>query len=179
MWRERDVCECKADFDGTKRSKARLAKEVVALANSTGGCLVYGVDVSGNAIGIDGSTVKALDPARVGDYLRSYINDQPVSLEVLVVVEGDATLVIIDVALAARTPIVMERDGNVGEGDRREQLFRSGEVIVRDHTQAHPASRKDFDRWREEAQRNGELVLRLSSPRRMHREMNYVWWASR
>jgi predicted HTH transcriptional regulator len=52
-WGEHDSRECKASFDGSSRDKARLVREIVAMANSGGGILVYGVDDAGVVVGLD------------------------------------------------------------------------------------------------------------------------------
>lgn len=155
---ERSVVEHKRGFDGSTRDKVRLVKEVVALANAAGGEIQYGVDPTGVVVGVPQSTVTRLDASRVGGYLRSYIRDQVIDVEVEVRTIGQATVVVIQVAPTAEPPVVMERDGNFDDGNGQESLFKRGDVMVRDFTQACPAAPKDFARWREMARRAGELA---------------------
>lgn len=155
-WPETGEVECKVAFDGSNRDKAHLAKEVVALANTGGGLIIYGVDRHGHAVGLPADSVTLLDPARVGDYVGRYIGNQRVVLSVSTHAEGETVLVQIAVSGHDRPPVVMERPGTFGDGSRQETLFEAGAVFVRRDTKACPAQRADFERWLIDAEERGE-----------------------
>lgn len=159
MLRDEVTCEeHKIDFDGSTKAKAQLVKEIVAMANAAGGRILVGVDPEGHVVGVDRSCVVRLDPSRVGDYVSSFVGDQPVLVEVRRQVHGDLErlVVCIEVAACAEPPIVMERDGTYSVDGRQEMAFPAGAVIVRDSTSARPARRADYRRWIAAAHRRGE-----------------------
>lgn len=148
--------EHKQGFDGSTRAKVQLVKELIAMANSNGGSVVYGVNDTGIAVGVDSETIRRLDQSRLGGYLSSYVGDQRVELEVNSEIVNGARVVRIRVALCTSPPIVMEADGTCPNGARQETLFRAGTALVRDHTSARPARRADFVRWIAAAEKRGE-----------------------
>lgn len=154
-WAEHDHLECKATFDGTTHDKARLARELVALANAGGGALVYGVDDDRVVVGVDAQTLGRLDAAKIGDYLSKYIGDQRLTLTVQVH-EGESVVVEIQVEPHPRPPVVMVQDGTYGSATDQKTLFRRGDVLTRSATQARPAGPADLHRWLYEAEQRGE-----------------------
>jgi hypothetical protein len=155
-WAEHDHLECKVGFDGSAHDKARLAREVVALANAGGGGLVYGVDDDRREVGVDHATLGRLDAAKVGDYLGKYIGEQRIGTTVDVHEVGKSWIVEIRVEGHPAPPVVMVSDGTHGSGTQQKTLFRRGDVLTRSSTRARLAGPADIARWLEAAERRGE-----------------------
>jgi hypothetical protein len=64
--------EFKLDFDGSNASWLDVLKHLLAMANSGGGTLVFGVDRDGNRRGLATSLLVTFDPANVTNKLRKY-----------------------------------------------------------------------------------------------------------
>jgi hypothetical protein len=69
---ERAELELKAAFNKSKPAWLDLLKHVVAMANSGGGAIIFGVDKNGNKAGLADSLLNDLDAANVSNKLGSY-----------------------------------------------------------------------------------------------------------
>ena len=67
---ERVHFELKREFASGPRAWAELSKDIVALANTGGGVILFGVDDDGTRQGLAPSLLSVLDPAKVTDQLR-------------------------------------------------------------------------------------------------------------
>lgn len=68
---EDDRLDLKVSFDRDKTGWANLCRQAVALHNSGGGLLLFGVDDAGGRVGLASSLVRAFDPANVNNQLSS------------------------------------------------------------------------------------------------------------
>ena len=71
--RESKTVEFKSEFDPTSRGAwCEILKDVVAMANSGGGAIVFGLEGGGRPSGVDIEGVLGLDPAEVVDQVFAY-----------------------------------------------------------------------------------------------------------
>ena len=62
---ETTSCDLKTSFDGSNRSWVNIAKDIVAMSNSGGGIIVFGVDDDGRRVGLEEPLLSLMDPARI------------------------------------------------------------------------------------------------------------------
>ena len=67
---ETALCDLKAEFD-PQRSWPDLAKDIVAMSNSGGGILIFGISDDGRRIGLHRSLVKEFDAARINSRIEA------------------------------------------------------------------------------------------------------------
>ena len=63
-------CDLKTAFDGSNQAWVSLAKDIVAMSNSGGGVIVFGVDDNGHRVGLKQSLLDSMDPARINGQIE-------------------------------------------------------------------------------------------------------------
>ena len=63
-------CDLKTAFDGSNQAWASLAKDIVAMSNSGGGVIVFGVDDNGHRAGLKESLLDHMDPAKINGQIE-------------------------------------------------------------------------------------------------------------
>jgi Putative DNA-binding domain len=142
--RESKYVEFKEAFDGTGRAWCRLVKAVVAMANSGGGVIVFGVRNDGKAVGKVVSTILAIDPADVTNKINSYTSVQFSGFDIL---EGKRSgrRVALFVVQPASTPIVFTRDGTYQDNQGKpKSVFSIGTVLFRHGAKSEPGNTDDL-----------------------------------
>ena len=71
--RESKHIEFKESIDpSSKQDWCEIIKDLIAIANSGGGAILFGVNNKGVPTGINLSSIKTLDPARIADNIHNY-----------------------------------------------------------------------------------------------------------
>ena len=143
--------EFKADFDGSTRAWLQLIVEGVALANSGGGVLIYGVSDDGQRVGSPGAVESDLDSASINNRLRQYSPQSTFRCATQAFSYYRRTFVAVGFA-SSDGIIVFDKDGNFEEAGKTRVAFRSGPVYIRRTGQKAPATQAEVT----------ELVRRLS-----------------
>jgi hypothetical protein len=122
----------------------QLARSVLAMHNSGGGVIVFGLDSSGQPVGGDLTAVRAIDPVQVSDKSKHY-TDRPlpgVQREEFEKNGGTYPGWIIPPALI---PLPFSRTGDVHTGlGKPEKLFHPGQIYVRRGASSVPADAGDM-----------------------------------
>jgi hypothetical protein len=129
--RESKQIEFKIEFDPSSAGEwCEIVKDIVALANSGGGIIVFGLDNSGNPHGTDVSAVRAIDPADISNKLSKYIGTVPLGVSVCDLNKADQELAAF-VVEDAQTPVVFQRPGtyDIG-GGKQKTAFSVGTVYL-------------------------------------------------
>ena len=63
-------CDLKRVFDGSNQAWVNLAKDIVAMSNSGGGVIVFGVDDNGHRVGLKQSLLNLMDPAQINGQIE-------------------------------------------------------------------------------------------------------------
>jgi predicted HTH transcriptional regulator len=125
-----------------------LVKDVVAIANSGGGCIIYGRSDT-EVFGLGEDATKSLDRAKVADLVEKYIGPGLVQIshELQKPKEGK-TVVVISIAPAA-FPLVVSRDGSWRPpGEKFDKtVLRKGDIWVRHSSKNERASYEDVRSW--------------------------------
>jgi len=142
---ESSSVDYKASFDTDSSADwLEVVKDVVALANSGGGVLIFGIADDGNPSAFDCAALDKLDPAVLTDKIHKYTGQQFHAFTFLPVVKRGKTLFAIAVE-ATRVPIVFSKPGtyDVG-GGKQKTAFSSGTVYFRHGAKSEPANADDL-----------------------------------
>jgi hypothetical protein len=121
-----------------------IIKDIIAIANSGGGAILFGADNRGKPTGENVSAVLALDPAVVTDKIHSYTETQFADFEITEAHKAKRVVAALVVG-AATIPIVFTRAGTYPvEGGRQKTAFAKGTVYFRHGAKSEPASRDDL-----------------------------------
>ncbi len=122
----------------------QLVKDVIAMANSGGGCLIVGVNDDGTSSGADVSALLSLDPAILTDRVAKYTSTQFGRFEILPLPRDSSTLGLI-IVYGADRPIVFEKPGAYEQprGTAR-TAFQMGAIYFRHGAKSEPATNDDI-----------------------------------
>lgn len=132
----------KSAYDPSDSSqKVKLAKHVMAMANTFGGYVIIGVDDDGRRNGLSKTDIDAIDEATVRAQIAGYAS-VPIPLFVAKPIEHDGlSFAIITILPVTNTLVVAVADGNIPG----ETLFRKGEVLVRHGSASVRWNQKDAE----------------------------------
>jgi len=118
----------KSEYDPSDTThKVKLAKHVLAMANTAGGYVVVGVHDDGQRRGLYKAAVDRIDEAVVRSQIAGYTS-VPIPLFVAKPIEHEGlTFAIVTVLPVTHTIVVAVADGNSPD----KTLFRKGDVLVR------------------------------------------------
>jgi hypothetical protein len=161
--RESRRVEFKSSLDvRSEQAWCEVIRDLVAMANSGGGVILFGVDSKGEPSG----AVPALDAAQISDKLRQYADSHFSNLEIAEVTRDGAPIVALVVGEAV-TPIVFTKPGSYATADGKQKtVFNPGTVYFRHGARSRPGTTEDLA---EAINRRVETVRRswLSAVRRV------------
>jgi hypothetical protein len=135
----------KASFDATAAADwLEVAKDIVALANSGGGAIIFGIADDGTASAFDCAALNALDPATVTDKIFRYTGQQFRAFTFLKAVRKGRPLFAIAVERTS-VPIAFSKPGtyDVG-GGKQKTAFSAGTVYFRHGAKSEPGNSDDL-----------------------------------
>lgn len=145
--RESKQIEFKIGFDPSSAGEwCEIVKDVVALANSGGGIIVFGLDSSGIPHGTDVAAICAIDPADISNKLSKYIGTVPIGVSVCDLEKAGARLAAF-VVVDAETPVVFQKPGtyDIG-GGKQKTAFSAGTIYFRHSAKSEPGTSDDIRR---------------------------------
>lgn len=121
-----------------------IIKDIVAMANSGGGCLLIGVKDDGTPSGWDGNYLLEFDPAMITDKIAKYTGEQYDGFEIQEVEKNGYKLVAIMID-AVSIPLIFIQQGNydIGEG-KQKSAFSKGTIYFRHGTKSEPGNNIDL-----------------------------------
>lgn len=143
--RESRRIEFKRGFDaGVPGSWCELIKDIVALANSGGGVIVFGLESNGRPSGESVAEIAELDPADVTNKVAKYIGTPSFDVEAATPRKNRRNLYALAIS-GAPVPHVFERPGtyNVGDG-KQKAAFAQGTVYFRHGAKSEPGTVDDI-----------------------------------
>lgn len=162
MQHEAKQHDLKLTFNSSdERAKVDLIKNLIAMANSGGGEIIFGCDETSEP-GVEEQVVDSLDSARLADF--AYKFTKPINLDLSHAVrqlENGYFLCSVHVA-AVEYPIVMAEKGDWRGMDsgRDKSLFVKGDIWVRHSSKTERATYEDLRRWMEQAKKlERDLIL--------------------
>lgn len=145
--RESKYIEFKSAFDVESAAEwCEIVKDIVALCNSGGGVIVFGLDNRGNPTGFDPSPVLEIDPAVITDKVCKYSAVQFSEFEINEGTKGRARLAIFRV-YPRKNPIVFNKPGTYETKPGKQQTaFSKGTVYFRHGAKSEPGDSSDLRR---------------------------------
>ena len=143
--RESKDVEFKSKFDPTSSSEwCEIIKDVVALANSGGGIIVFGLDNLAGPTNEDLNPIAKIDPAEITNKLAKYTGSVQPELEIQEIQKGDHVLQAFVVQPTA-IPVVFQKPGtyDIGSGKQR-TAFAQGTVYFRHGAKSEPGTSDDI-----------------------------------
>ncbi len=135
----------KESFDvGSNGDWLEIVKDVVAMANSGGGCIIIGLRDDGLPSGADVSSVVAVDPATLTDKIYKYTGAQFHGFDILGAVKVAAEVCLIRV-YGCRVPLVFTKVGTYETAPgKQKNAFSMGALYFRHGAKSEPATTDDL-----------------------------------
>jgi hypothetical protein len=137
----------KGQFEDTTECWCALIKDIVAMANSGGGILVFGANSDGSPSGADCNAFLKFDLAVISSKVFKWAGHEFAELETVSVKrrDGDFPALIIG---EADVPIPFSRPGEWEKPDGKKKTeFAEGTVYFRHGAKSAPGTRADFSKW--------------------------------
>lgn len=137
--------EYKASFDLQSQADwLEIMKDIVAIANSGGGVIVFGVEDSGTICGVSSAIIDALDPADITNKLHKYTAQQFSSFRLTPVEKADHSVLALLIE-PSMSPIVFSKPGtyDIG-GGKQKTAFSAGTVYFRHGAKSEPGNSEDL-----------------------------------
>lgn len=156
--RESKYIEFKSAFDpSSAHDWCELIKDIVAIANTGGGAIVFGVDNFGNPCSFDARPVLQIDVATITDKVARYTAVQLSEFEIVQKEKGGVTVAVLLIA-PVDIPLVFSSPGTYTLPSNKQQTaFSRGTVYFRHGAKSEPANREDL---RATVERNLEIFRR-------------------
>lgn len=137
--------EFKEMFDeASSHDWCEIVKDIVAIANSGGGCILIGVRNDGSSVQIETDFINKLDSAKFMDKIFRYTGEKLISLDIKKINrnDGEAIGLFID---GSNIPKVFHRPGtyDIG-GGQQTTAFKEGTVYFRHGAKSEPATSDDI-----------------------------------
>jgi hypothetical protein len=142
---ETESVEFKASFDPASSAEwIEIIKDVVALANSGGGVIIFGVADDGTFSDFDCGPLSKIDPADLTNKIAKYSGQQFAGFEFVDVACGERRLFAILIT-AVRYPLVFCKAGTYDIGGGKQKTgFSAGTVYFRHGAKSEPANTDDL-----------------------------------
>jgi hypothetical protein len=142
---ESSKVDYKSRFDAASQADwLEVTKDVVAMANSGGGMVIFGIEDDGSMSKFDCGALSAVDPAMLTDKIHKYSGRQFGSFHFWRWTRNGCSLFAI-IVNAVDVPIVFTRVGtyDVG-GGKQKTAFSAGTIYFRHGTKSEPADSDDL-----------------------------------
>jgi hypothetical protein len=143
--RESKYIEFKEGFDPNSPAEwCEVIKDIVAMANSGGGIIVFGLDSLGSASGASLTELAQIDPADVGNRISKYTGPVQLEFEIRELAKQDKKLQAF-VVQAVSIPIVFQKPGTYDAGSGKQKTaFSVGTVYFRHGAKSEPGNSDDI-----------------------------------
>lgn len=143
--RESKHIEFKESFDiNSKGEWCEIIKDIVAIANSGGGIIIFGLNNKGEPTHFDVSDILSLDPAIITDRIERYTGIHSVDFEILERHKNSNAIAVLLIQ-SAEFPIIFEKPGTYPkDGGKQESAFSKGTVYFRHGAKSEPGNTDDI-----------------------------------
>lgn len=143
--RESKYIEFKQDFDTDSAGEwCEVIKDIVAIANSGGGVIVFGLDNCGTPTRASLHKLSQVDPADITNKISKYTGSVPLEFEIRELVK-DGNVLQCFIIQAVSIPIVFQKPGTYDAGaGKQKSAFGSGTVYFRHGAKSEPGTTDDI-----------------------------------
>lgn len=145
--RESKYIEFKSEFDPTSRQAwCEIIKDILAITNSGGGVIFFGLDDTGQPTGNDVGALANTDPADITNKIARYIGDEFSGFELQTHEKGGTSILAL-VIEGSRIPYVFRKPGTYPVDDKTQKTaFKEGSVYFRHGAKSAPGTTTDLRR---------------------------------
>jgi hypothetical protein len=138
----------KARFDpSSTEAWCGIIKDIVAMANSGGGILVFGVENDGKSSNIDPKPILAYDSANITNKVERYTGYQFSEIEIVEVTRSSKSHAAFLIS-PTEIPIVFTKPGEIETSDKKKKIeFAKGTIYFRHGSKSEPGNHEDLARW--------------------------------
>lgn len=142
---ETAIVDFKASFDPAERGDwCELIKDIVAMANSGGGCIVIGCDSNGQRTPWVPDKLRTLDPAHVADQLNKYVEGCHDIATIRWVHRGPDEVPVFIIGDIGIPRVFVNLGGYESPPGRAKQAFPKGAMYFRHGAKSEPAEQSDL-----------------------------------
>ena len=135
----------KAAFDS--RCWPEVVKDLVAMANSGGGALIFGVDDDGHTSHADLTEISRLDPAALSDQIRKFTGSPFADVEIRQATRRGGAPAVLVLVGGVDVPLIFEKPGTYADpdrSDRQKTAFARGSLYIRHGAKSETATNADM-----------------------------------
>ncbi|MBW2019346.1 MAG: putative DNA binding domain-containing protein [Deltaproteobacteria bacterium] len=145
--RESKYIEFKESFDlNSAGDWCEIIKDIIAMANSGGGVIVFGLNNKGNISGFDVNPILQIDSAKITDRVFKYTGVHFSDFDIVACEKDSVRLAALRV-LSAPLPMVFSKPGTYAIGDGKQKTaFGQGTMYFRHGAKSEPATNEDIQR---------------------------------
>lgn len=143
--RESKSIEFKREFDPSSRPQwCEIIKDIVAIGNSGGGIIIFGLKDDGSPSGIDVQAIKKIDPAEISNKISSFTGAADLEFEIHSLIK-DGHDIVAFLIRSAPIPLVFEKEGayDIQSGGKG-SAFAKGSIYFRHGAKSEPARNSDL-----------------------------------
>jgi len=144
---ESKYIEFKSKFDPTATQDwCEVIKDIIAISNSGGGIIVFGLSDSGEPSDYDAAALLGIDPADITNKISKYIGQQ-FSYFHLLEKQKEGHQIALMVIDSSSIPIVFKKPGTYSAGEKQQKTaFKEGSVYFRHGAKSAPGNTEDLQR---------------------------------
>ncbi len=154
--RESKYVEFKESFDvNSAQDWCEIIKDIIALTNTGGGILLFGIKNNGSLSGFDCSKLLCLDPVTLTDKVNKYTNIDFQNFEIEELLKGRKKIAGV-IIYESRIPIPFCKPGTYSvSADKQKTAFSQGTLYFRHGAKSEPCNSEDL---KEVIERNLEQI---------------------
>lgn len=144
---ESKYVEFKSRFDpNSSQDWCEIIKDIIAISNSGGGCILIGANNDGSPSGYDITSVIKLDPAIITDKIAKYTEIQFSDFEIEEI-EKEGHKIAVFIIYPAEIPIIFTDSGiYITEKDKQKTAFQKGTIYFRHGAKSEPGNNFDLEK---------------------------------
>lgn len=145
LTKESKQLDFKQSFDPqSSQDWASIIKDIIAMANSGGGIILFGVKDDGSLATFDRNIFLTIDPATIADKINAYTKEDFCDFEI-VEIERSGTKIAALIISPSNYPIIFTKAGSdIAENGKQKPAFTRGSMYFRHGAKSEPGTNTDI-----------------------------------